>query len=191
MKKFLIALFLFLLGLYVVGFFLPATWRADRSGVIEADRALVHSYVTDLHTWPDWTTWNRTVDPDCEWTYFGPPAGEGAGYTWKGPELGEGRMVITSSSLSGGIEFELTFGEGDEPAYGEIVYADDRDGTRVTWSLWGTMDGSIGRWAGLMMTGLVGSDLEESLSGLERACETGLAGRVEQGAKDVLETILD
>ena len=57
MKKLLISLLVFTLGLYVAGFVLPAEWRVERSQVIKADRALIHSYVADLHTWPAWTAW--------------------------------------------------------------------------------------------------------------------------------------
>ena len=190
LKKALIVLFVLLLGSYIVGFFLPSDWRVDRSRVIKADRALIHSYVADLHTWPDWTAWNRKLDPECNFTFSGAPAGKGAVYAWDGPELGEGRLELTAATLSGGVEFTIEFGE-DPPAYGSIQYADAEGGVRVTWSLWGVQEGSIGRWVGVAMDGLVGPDLAAGLEGLERACTTGLAGRVEAAGKDLLEEVLD
>lgn len=194
MKKLLVSLLIFVLGIYVAGFFLPSEWGVQRSRVIDADRALIHSYVADLHTWPDWTAWGREQDLDCEWSFSGEPLGEGASYSWDGPVLETGTLTITDASLGAGIDFSLTFGEASDPVYGSIKYADAEgpgDDVEVTFSLWGVQEGSTGRWAGLLMDSLAGPDLEKGLEGLDRACKTGLAGRLEQGAKDLLEEITD
>lgn len=190
MKKLLISLLVFTLGIYVAGFFLPAEWRVERSQVIPADRALIHSYVADLHTWPAWTAWSEERDPSTKWTYSGEPVGKGASYSWKGDELGEGHLTITASALSEGIDFELSFDDNSNLSYGAIQYSEAPDGVRVTWSLWGTMSGSPGRWAGMLMDRLAGRDLEAGLQGLEKVCLGGLPGRLEQGAADLMNEVL-
>jgi hypothetical protein len=190
MKKLLISLLVFTLGLYVAGFVLPAEWRVERSQVIKADRALIHSYVADLHTWPAWTAWTAERDPSTTWTYSGEPVGKGAAYSWEGDEIGNGHLMITAAALSEGIDFELSFDGDSNLSYGSIQYTDAPDGVRVTWSLWGTMSGSPGRWAGLLMDRLAGRDLEAGLEGLDKVCRGGLPGRIEQGAGDLLDEVL-
>lgn len=187
MKKFLTRLLIFLLLLYVVGFFLPSGWQASRSRVLHADRALVHSYVADLHTWPDWTAWTPERDPECTWTYSGSPAGKGAVYSWDGPELGTGRLEITAASLAEGITFDLYFGDDPEPAHGAIEYADVDAGLEVTWRLWGRQEGSIGHWMNLVIGSFVGPDFESGLEGLAKLCEMGVPARLETGVKEVLD----
>lgn len=189
MKKFLARLLIFLLLLYVIGFFLPGDWTVTRSRVMSGDRALVHSYVADLHTWPEWTAWTADRDPECKWTYSGAPAGKGASYSWDGPKLGQGRLEITEASLAGGIEYALSFGGDDEPDHGSISYRDTDAGLEVTWKMWGREQGSVGHWMSLLVDRFVGPDFEKSLAGLQLACDRGVPGRISSGVDSVLDAI--
>jgi hypothetical protein len=191
MKKFLARLLIFLLILFVVGFFLSGDWRVTRSRTLHADRALVHSYVADLHSWPQWTAWTEERDPECVWTFAGPPAGKGASYSWDGPKLGKGHLEITASSLAKGIEFELSFGEGGEADHGSILYADVDGGLDVTWDFWGREEGSIGHWMALVVDRFAGPDFEKSLEGLAKVSERGVPARLESGVKEVLDGLGD
>jgi len=189
MKKFFVRLFIFLLVLYVAGFFLPGDWRVSRSQTIQADRILVHSYVSDLHTWPDWTAWSRERDPECKWTFEGPPMGKGASYSWDGPTLGAGRLEITESTLAEGITFDLYFEDATEPTRGAIEYEDSDEGLRVTWRFWGNETGSIGHWMALVIEYLAAPDFEKGLEGLKKVSERGVPARLEDGVRDVIQEL--
>jgi len=189
MKKFLARLLIFLLLLYVIGFFLSGDWSVSRSRVVKADRALIHSYVADLHTWPEWTAWTAARDPECKWSYDGELAGKGASYSWDGPKLGQGRLELTEASLAGGIEYALDFGSGGDPDHGTITYADVDGGVEVTWKMWGREDGSVGHWMSMVVDRFVGPDFEKGLDGLAKECDRGVPGRIESGVDDVLEKL--
>jgi len=180
MKKFLARLAIFLLILYLVGFFLPGDWSVIRKRTLRADRALVHSYVADLRTWPDWTAWTRERDPECLWTFEGPLTGAGASYSWDGPKLGLGRMEITAASLAEGIAFDLYFEGASEPTHGVIEYADVDGGLEVTWRFWGREHGSVGHWMALLVDYFAGPDFDKGLEGLARVSERG----VQEAPKD-------
>ncbi len=188
MVTFLKRLLIFLFLVFLAGWFLPGEFDAATQRVIEADRPLIHSYVTDLRSWPSWTAWRAEDDPECEWTYEGPALGEGHAYSWDGPELGKGRMEITSESLAEGITFDLWFDDSPDPVHGSITYADAEDGgVTVTWSIWGHMPGYLGGWFALLMDMFATPDFDKSLEGLDEACSGGLGGRLEDGVKEVLE----
>ncbi len=189
MKKFAITLLIFVVTFTVTGLFLDKKWQVERSISIDANRALVHSYVADLRTWPDWTAWSRERDPECVWTYSGPDFGEGMTYSWEGEELGKGHMTLTSSSPIEGVAFDLVFqaenGEGDL-AQGKFVYGkDDDNNTTVTWSFSGEIPGVFGGWFALFMDILAGGEFEKGLIGLKDTCERGVGDRLEEGAKEI------
>ena len=193
MKKFAIALLIFVVTFTVTGLFLDKKWEVERSISVDANRVLVHSYVADLRTWPDWTAWSRDRDPECVWTYSGSDFGKGMTYSWEGEELGTGHMTITSASLEDGVEFDLVFGvtegEGDL-AQGKFVYGQDDEGnTTVTWTFFGEIEGTYGGWFALFMDILAGGEFEKGLVGLKETCEKGIGARLEEGAKELLKKL--
>jgi len=181
-------LLIFVLLVFLGGFFLSGKFDAQVERTIDADRHLVHSYVADLHTWPSWTAWRAEDDPDCQWTYEGTPLTAGHAYAWDGPKLETGRLEITSATLADGIEFDLWFGEAPDPVHGSITYADaEGGGLTVTWRLWGSLDGYMGGWFALLMNNMATPDFDVSLDGLAEACAGGLDARLDEGVKEVLE----
>ncbi|MDF1801140.1 MAG: SRPBCC family protein [Planctomycetota bacterium] len=184
-KRFVI----FLLLVFLAGWFLPGDFDAEAELVIDADRPLIHSYVADLRTWPQWTAWRAEDDPECVWTYEGPAAGAGMSHSWDGPKLDKGKLTITSSTMKDGIEFDLWFGDEPNATHGSITYADVDGGVLVTWRLWGDLPGYAGGWFALLMDSFATPDFDESLAGLKEACEGGLEGRLEAGAKEVLDAL--
>lgn len=183
-------LLIFMLLVFFAGWFLPGDFDAEAELVIDADRPLIHSYVSDLWTWPDWTAWRAEDDPECVFTYDDPAGGsKSMSYSWDGPELGTGKLTITSATLKEGITFDLWFGDETDATHGSITYSDVEGGVLVTWRLWGDLPGYAGGWFALMMDSFATPDFDESLAGLKEACDKGLEGRLEAGAKEVLEVL--
>ncbi|MEM7309635.1 MAG: SRPBCC family protein [Planctomycetota bacterium] len=177
MKKFLIGcgvlVLLLVVGLVVLGFVLPTEWSLERTVVINAPPAEVHTQLIDLRTWEDWSAWNREADPTCEWDYTGEP-GTGMSMEWQGDTHGHGRMTITSADPASGFTYDLEFLDFDSTATGNFSYAPEGSGTKVTWYTEGDMD--------MFMGGLLAMAL---MPALEVAFDDGLAKlktRVEGGS---------
>ncbi|RMF69580.1 MAG: polyketide cyclase, partial [Calditrichaeota bacterium] len=67
-KRIAIVLVSLALILIVVGLFLPASYHAERSIVINAPASVVFDYVNDLTKWEEWGPWQEE-DPTIEITY--------------------------------------------------------------------------------------------------------------------------
>lgn len=172
MKKLLVVVAVLVLAVVLVGFWLPADYRVERSRVLAADPADVRAQVRNLDSWPSWTAWSRAADPECEWTFDVPEAG-GLPTTmnWSGPRHGEGSVELTDLDDPGRIEYVLTGVDGDTliRSVGALRFeAAPTGGTEVVWSVSGAMAANpVHRWIGLFMDSLVGADLERGLAGLE------------------------
>jgi hypothetical protein len=183
MKKFVAAALVVILSFSLFGMTLDKKWEVKRELKINADPEMVHSFVADLRTWPDWTAWSRERDPECVFTYSGPDFGEGMRYSWEGEELGKGHLTLTSASVEEGVTFDLVFGvtkgEGDL-AQGIFTYQDVDGETLVTWTFFGEISGALGGWFALFMDTLAGAEFEKGLLGLQTQCEIGLGAKLEE-----------
>lgn len=96
--------------LAIVGFFLPATSKVDRTITINAPVSAVFDEVNDLENWKHWSYW-QSLDPEMKMTFGEKTVGEGASYAWDGPETGKGKLIITESTPDKSIKTELHFAE--------------------------------------------------------------------------------
>ncbi len=172
--KIIIAIPLVLIGLFVgVGLVLPSGYAVERSVVIDADVATVHGLVGDLERWPEWEPW-REEDPTITTTIAEKSDGVGAHQSWTG-ESGKGELTFTKSDPATGIGYDLTF-DDTYKSTGEMTYATEGDGVKVTWSMKGDNGMNIiGRYFGLLMDGMVGPMFERGLEKLKTAAESGAA----------------
>ncbi|MCK6444814.1 MAG: SRPBCC family protein [Planctomycetes bacterium] len=162
----------------VIGFFLPNDYRVESSVVIAAERQKVYDVVSDLETWPDWTTWSREFDPKCKWTFEGARTGAGAVMRWEGdPErLRTGELRLVGAAVDRGVDYELLFSDKNFRTTGSIAFADDPQGVRVTWTNEGELGSKpIGGWVKV----LIGSMLDRTMSGDFKTSLDRLKVRVE------------
>jgi hypothetical protein len=170
-------LFLVIVGVLVIltvgGFLLPSEYKVERDIVIAAAPEEIHGAVADLSTWPKWTAWTERRDPSCKWDFSGPSAGAGAVMTWRGEKMGDGRLELTEASPTEGIEYDVVFAAGQEPAQGGVRYEPLDDGTtRVTWFNSGELGANpLARYMGLLMDRMLGPDFEQGLAGLKERVE--------------------
>jgi hypothetical protein len=138
LKKILIGLAGLIIVFVIVVATRPAEYSVTRSAALAAPPEVVFAQVNELRKWEAWNPWGK-LDPNMKLTYEGPAAGVGASYSWVGNnQVGEGRLTITESRASGGVQFKLEF---FKPMAGvsttEFTFKPVGDHTEVTWSMTG------------------------------------------------------
>ncbi len=171
-KKILIALFVIIVLVVIVGLFLPTHYEVSRSITIDAPRGKIHVLVGDLKRWDDWTPWKKH-DPSLVVTLGDKTTGEGASQSWKGKD-GDGELTFTKCTASSGVEFDMAFDEGRMTSKGALLYEDQGESTRVTWMMKGDLDSLPPVMAGYfaaMMPAMVGGSFDEGLAALKAEVE--------------------
>jgi uncharacterized protein YndB with AHSA1/START domain len=153
------------------GLLLPATFKVSRSVVVNAAPEAVYPLVADPRRWKAWSVWNRR-DPKMEITYSGPDSGTGAAWAWKSPSEGDGKMTFTAAEPGRRVAYDLYFPDFGTTSRGELVFAPEGSGTRVTWVMNGDMGSNVlFRWMTLFADGMVGKDFEGGLANLRQLAE--------------------
>jgi uncharacterized protein YndB with AHSA1/START domain len=159
--------------LLVGGLMLSGNFQISRSVVVAAPADKVYPLVAEPKRWKDWSVWNRR-DPAMAITYSGPESGAGARWEWKSPTEGDGRMTFTAAEPGKRAAYELFFPEFGTTSTGELTLTPEGSGTRVTWSMQGTMGSNpLMRWMALAMDRMVGPDFEGGLANLKTLAEKG------------------
>jgi len=131
--------------LFAIGLLLPTDYHVSRSIVVEASSGEVHELVGDLGRWPEWGPWQQE-DPTLKTLIGGKSQGVGASQSWTG-DSGNGELTFTQVDPQVGVEYDLTFIEGDNklPSSGYVHYRPLADKTEVTWGMKGDLkDGPLG-----------------------------------------------
>lgn len=156
----------------LVGLFLPRTYLVERSIDIQAAPEAIYPDLASLRRWPEWTVWNRDLDPGLELNYGTPDTGVGAEYSWQGPKLGDGQLKLVRADPATGIAYELSFQKGSMRSEGVIALEKVAGVVRVTWNNRGDLGKNpINRYFGLMMDKMVGPDFEKGLQNLKARAE--------------------
>ena len=170
LKKFLYSIGALILGLAVIGLFLPSRAQIERSITIDASRATVFALLNDFHQVNKWSPWIE-ADANARIDIFGPKRGVGATVVWDGNIVGQGSQVITESVPVERVVTALDFGDqGEASAVFDLSETDD--GTEVVWTF--DMEFGfdlIGRYFGLMLGSIVGEDYEKGLANLKSMAE--------------------
>lgn len=184
MKKLLLVLALVLIGLIAGSYALPGNFEVRRSVVIAAEPASIETHLTDLESWPEWSAWNKEVDPGVEFTFTG-AAGEGQQWDWAGDALGQGKLRLRKVTPGKGIQYGISFKEPDMKGDGQVLIEPSGEAYEVTWISRGALGKNpVFRWMGLFMDGQLGPDLETSLAGLKERAEAGAAAPTPDTAAD-------
>lgn len=153
--------------LLLVGLFLPRRYRVERSLELAVKPEAVYSHLANLRDWPEWTVWNRNMDPTVQFTFSGADTGVGAEYRWEGKQLGRGRLKLVEADPGKGVSYELDFEEGRYVSTGSIRFEPSGTGLKLTWVNEGELGRNpVNRYMGLMMDRMMGGDFEKGLAGL-------------------------
>jgi len=166
----MILLAILLAGLVGFGLFVasrPANFRIQRTAILPASSAIVHSHIDDFRQWANWSPW-ESLDPNLQRQYLGPTSGVGSIYTWSGNgKAGAGRMTIVSSDPTRivlQLEFLRPFKATNTATF---QLAPEADGTRVDWIMEGN-NGFIMKLFSIVFDSekFVGKDFEKGLASL-------------------------
>lgn len=150
---------------------LSPTFSVKRSVDVNASAEKVYALVAEPRRWKEWSVWNRR-DPAMQITYSGPPSGVGAAWAWKSGSEGDGSMTFTAAEPGRRIVYDLYFPDFGTTSTGELSFAPEGAGTRVTWTMNGDMGGNpLYRWFALAMDSMVGKDFEAGLANLKALAE--------------------
>jgi carbon monoxide dehydrogenase subunit G len=159
--------------LVVVGIFLPSNSEVSRSTHINATPEKVFSYLNDFKQFNRWSPWAR-IDPDTQYQFHGPATGVGSKISWssENQNVGSGSQEITLSLPNKELAVDLEFG-GQGSGKAGYVLEPTNGATDITWNFkteWGF--NILGRYMGLMMDDLVGTEYEKGLSNLKQLVES-------------------
>jgi hypothetical protein len=179
LKRILANIFLVVLAivslLLLIGLFLPRSYRVERSAAIRATADRVYADLANLRRWPEWTVWNQDMDPSVRFTFGTNDTGAGASYAWVGEKLGTGELTLTGANPTNGVTYNLEFEGGDMRSNGSITLEPQGEGVRVVWVNQGDLGKNpVNRYFGLWIDSMLGSQLEQGLSNLQRRAEQGV-----------------
>lgn len=171
LRRLFALLLAFIVVLVIVGFLLPTTVTVERSRVIDQPPDVVFEAVTDLRHFVQWSPWT-SGDTALDYRLEGPSSGEGATLVWNEErEGGGGRLWIVAVDAARRVDLELELGESEATGWFTIEPGDN--GQRVSWGMqmrFGALD-LVGRYAGLLLPGLVGGEYRQGLERLEAYLE--------------------
>lgn len=160
-----------ILLLVVIGLALPRHARVVASSEIDARPATVFALVNDFHRASLWSP-SLETDPNARIIYAGPERGVGATFTWDGLVLGTGTQVITDSRPYEHIGTTINSGEPGE-AKSWFDFVDTGTTTVVNWTFEADHGYNlVGRYAALLLTGVIKKDYEYGLSKLKNIAES-------------------
>lgn len=171
MQKLIYGIGGFVVILLLIGFALPSQSRFVVTAEIDAPRATVFALINDMHRVNLWAPYTET-DPNAQVVYSGPTRGRGATVTWDGVVVGSGTQTITESRPWEYIEIVINAGEAGESR----TRFDLGQGTGTTIVNWGFEHdyglNVIGRYVGLMVTGVLKRDYEQHIVALKELAES-------------------
>lgn len=177
-KKILVAIFglivLLVIGLAVLTFMTPTSFKFGREIVINKPRADVFNYVKLIKNQSDWGPWIRR-DKDIVLNYKGTDGEKGFTVIWdsKVEEVGAGEQEIKSITDSK-IDTELRFKRPMETTnYSSIVLEEvSPTQTKVRWDLSGEMPRPMNLMLRFIdIDAAVGKDFEDGLASLKSIVE--------------------
>ncbi|HUH25633.1 MAG TPA: SRPBCC family protein [Flavobacterium sp.] len=119
--------------------FVPKTFHAKRSTVINKPKQEVFEYVKLIKNQENYGVWFR-MDPAIEKTYEGTDGTVGFVYTWKSKEVGNGKQVLTKIDEGNRIDMDLFFQDSNDAAKLYMTTESINDNqTKVTWVIDGKM----------------------------------------------------
>lgn len=169
-KIFLTGFLLLVVLFLAVGSMLSKKYEVSRSIVVNAPKEKVHNYVGDLRMWDEWSPW-KNGDANLKITFGEKTSGVGASQKWVS-ENGDGSLKFTSSDPEKGIEYDLSFDEGNYICKSSMLYETVNGGTKITWNLTGdATEVVLGGYFALLMDYMAGPMFENGLSKLKSKVE--------------------
>lgn len=157
---------------FVGGLFLPKTYSVNRSTVINAPDSVIYTNIADFNEFYKWNPWAK-MEPTAKTTVTGTIGQPEHLYAWEGDKTGSGQMKIKSVALNKMVDIELRFIKPFESlADTRFDIMKEGGGNKVTWTMSGENVGTMNKWMGLLMDGMIGKDFEDGLKNLKEKSES-------------------
>lgn len=161
--------------LVVIGLFLPATVRVERSVHISASPGHIFETLTTLESFPAWSPWHQ-ADATIAYRAQGPKQGVGASLHWSSESIGEGSVRVVQATPGQTVELAASW-DGQAPVSMRFQLQPTEQTTQVYWAI----DHAYGwnlfaRYIGLWQNDRAGPDLERGLIKLKAWVEANPAG---------------
>jgi effector-binding domain-containing protein/uncharacterized protein YndB with AHSA1/START domain len=154
----------------VVAIFLPAEVNVSRKIMIAKPVQHVYSMAVDFNHRTKWDPWLK-MDPNAETNIVTVDGFIGSKYSWKGNEIGSGEMVIEEVKPNEYIKSSIKFFEQDSEGVVEWMFKEIDTGSEVEWKFSSNVSYPIGRIFGVIMKGMLKSQLDEGLKGIKKLCD--------------------
>ena len=151
----------------------PDAFRIQRSATIAAPPDKVFTYINDLHSWANWSPWEKK-DLAMKKAHSGAPQGKGAVLEWDGnKDVGTGRMEILESIPPSKALIQLDFIKPFEAHNtAEFTLAPSGGSTQLTWAMYGPQPYMLKLMTLFCsMDKMVGKDFEDGLASLKVLAE--------------------
>lgn len=170
MQRLLFATMAVFMAVLLAGLFLPRFARVELAVEVDAPPSVVFAQAEDLRRLERWAAL-YVEDPDIRVGRSSPPFGVGATLVWDGPLAGSGVLEIAESDAYEYVAYRLNPGEPGE-AVSWLELERTAGGTRVTYGFEHDYGFNlVGRYFGLLWTGVIRRDLERSLHRLGTVAE--------------------
>ncbi len=163
-KWFLISL----IGITLIGFFMPEKVMVEKSREMKADHESLYEQINDIKNWNNWMPWNK-LDPNWIVKYDSITEGKGAGYQWESDnsEVGSGSAKIGISTFDS-IIAKLDFGSRGIATCSFHFIKSEKGNTILKWKMDAEMElKPFARILGLFMKKTAQETFEEGLIALD------------------------
>lgn len=150
----------------VLGLVLPRAWSVERTKTFAAPPERIAPFLVTLHRWPEWTVWNRELDPQLRNSFEGVESGPGARWSWLGPRMGRGRIVVVEADASH-VLLDESIETEEVNGHARFTLTPVENGTRVTWHDEGRLASWLGGYVRLQVERELAMAMERSLTRLE------------------------
>jgi len=170
--KIIVLVLLIIIGLILaVAAALPSEYKVVRTTTINKPAECVYGVLADYGQRKAWDPW-IAKEPGATITLEGSEGTIGSKYTWDGEEIGSGSMtiekVVENEHIQAHLHF-LTPWESEATIKWDLTPSEST--TKVDWIMEGKNAYPLGRFMGLMMDGMIGSDLVQGLENLKTYVE--------------------
>ncbi|TCD02538.1 SRPBCC family protein [Pedobacter psychroterrae] len=157
---------------FIIGFFLPTSFRVSRSIEINSPDSLVFQKTLNLNDFALWNPWME-MEPSAKKTITGDGVSVGSSFGWIGKEVGTGSMTIEKITPLKQIDERLEFLEPFQSTSKTSFYFESiaNGSTKVTWDFSGENNSISERWMALMYDGMIGKDYQKGLANLKAFVE--------------------
>lgn len=160
------------IGVLILGFSRPSTFRVERSIVINASAHTIYELLTDFRQSERWSPWDKK-DLNMKKTFGGSATGVGATFEWDGDNnVGHGRQEIVEAVPHSKVVTRLTFFRPFKGQNMAEFQLEPRNGsTNVRWIMYGPLH-FIVRVLCFNMDKMIGKDFEQGLSNIKTVVES-------------------